>query len=250
MEQLHEKVKKVADLLRESNHTVVFTGSGITAEDYNQNISSSTNNLPVMVSPEDFTIHRFKNDPQSFYEEGEPFFSMIYQLEPNEVHTSLAELEKRGLVKAIITDNIDGLQKKAGAKRVFEIRGTLRSASCVECKRQVSVDDLLANAGEGEFLPVCPDCGEKLRPDVVFSDEPLPPDFHTAKEEVKMADLMVLIGASMDGSPENQLAGECKNLVVINKSPTVYDRQAKAVINADPKEVMKLLLKELNNHKS
>jgi len=250
MEQLHENVKKVADLITESNHTVVFTGGGITAEDYNQNLSSSTKNLPVMVAPEDFTIRRFKDDPLSFYEEGEPFFSMIYQLEPNEVHTSLAELEKQGLVKAIITDNIDGLQKKAGAKQVLEIRGTLRSASCAECKRQVSIDDLLANAGEKEFLPLCPDCGEMLRPDVVFSDETLPPDFHTAKEEVKKADLMVIIGSSMENSPENQLAGECKNLVVINQGSTVYDRQAKVVIHADLKKVMKLLLEELNNRKS
>ena len=250
MEQLHEKVKEVADLLTESNYTVVFTGAGVSAEDYKQNASRSGNGLPVMIAPADFTIRRFKDDPQTFYEEGEPFFSMIYQFEPNEVHTTLVELEKRGLVEAIITDNIDGLHKKAGSKQVLEIRGTLKSASCAQCKRQVAIDDVLANAEEGKFLPLCPDCGEPLRPDVVFSDEPLPPDFHTAKNEAKKAELMMIIGSSMEASPEKQLPDQCENLVVINQSPTVYDQRAKAVINDSPKEVMKLLLEELNNRNS
>ncbi len=250
MEQLHEKVKEVADLLTESNNTVVFTGRGISSEDYDHNLSSPGKNLPVMVAPEDFTIQRFKDDPQSFYEEGEPFFSMIYQLEPNEVYTTLAEFEKRGLVKSIITDNIDGLHKKAGSRQVLEIRGTLRSASCTQCNRQVAVEDVLADAEEGKFLPLCPDCGEPLRPDVVFSDESLPPDFYTAKDEAKKAELMLIIGSTMEASPENQLPAECRNLVVINQAPTAYDQRAKVVINDNPKKVMKLLLEELNNRKS
>ncbi len=250
MEQLYVKVKKVADLLNESDNTVVFTGAGVSVEDYSHNLPSPGNGLPVMVAPEDFTIQRFKDDPQSFYEEGEPFFSMIYRLEPNEVHTILAELEKRGLVKTIVTDNIDGLHKKAGSKQVLEIRGTLRSASCAQCNRQLAIDDVLVNGGEGNFLPLCPDCKEPLRPDVVFADEPLPSDYYQAKDEAREAELMVIIGSAMKTSPENQLPDECKNLVIINQGPTPYDQQAKVVINDSPKKVMKLLLEELDNRKS
>jgi len=249
LEQFSDKVKKVADLLQESNYTVIFTGAGVSTEHYSHNLGSPGRSLPVMVAPEDFTIGRFKDDPQSFYEEGEPFFSMIYQLEPNEVHTALAELEKRGLLKVVITENIDGLHKKAGSKRVLEIRGTLRSASCEECKRQVAIDDLLADAEKGSFLPVCPDCGEPLRPDVVFSDEPLPPDYYEAKDEAGRAELMVVIGSALEVSPDNQLPAECKNLVIINQNPTLYDQQAQVVINESPVKVMKLLLEELNNRK-
>lgn len=162
------------------------------------------------------------------------------------MHSVLAELEKRGLVKAIITQNIDGLHQEAGSKKVLEIRGNLRSATCVHCDRKISIEDLLADAGEDSFLPVCSECGEPLKPDVVLIGEPPPPDYDKAKEEARRADLMIIIGSIMPFSPDNQLPADCKNIVVINRSTTFYDERARVVINDNPPKVMELLLEELN----
>ncbi len=246
LEQLLESINKVCDLLEQSNYTVVLTGAGISTEGDVPDSRNPGNWLWTMLDPDDFTIRRYKNDPASYYEAGAPFFSLLNQVEPNEVHLALTELQKRDQVKTIITQNIDGLHQKAGSKNVLEIRGTLKSASCLHCDRQVAIEDLVADAGEESFPPLCPKCGEPLKPDVVLVGEPPPPDYHKAKEEVQRADLMVIIGSSLHVSPDNQLPADCKNLIIINRTPTFYDRQAKVVINKSAITVMKLLLEELN----
>jgi len=223
----------------------VLTGAGVSTESGIPDFRSPGSGLWTMIDPELFTIQGFKANPGAFYELGAPFFRQIEAAEPNETHSVLAELEKRGLVRAVITQNVDGLHQKGGSKKVFEIHGSLKSASCIHCRRQVSINDVIADVEEGLLPPLCVECGEPLKPDVVLFGEPLSPDYGEALDEAGKADLIMVIGSSMQVSPANQLPALCDNLVIINRAPTFYDQQAKVVVNESTSMVMRLLLEEL-----
>ncbi len=246
MEELTAKVKEIADLLEKSNYTVVLTGAGVSTESGVPDFRSPGSGLWTMLDPELFTIQGFKANPKAFYEGGAPFVKMLDQAKPNEGHIVLAELEKRGLVKAIITQNVDGLHQKGGSKRVHEIHGTLSTASCMHCSLQVSIDKVAAAVEDGILPPLCVECGEPLKPDVVLFGEPLSPDYGEAIEEARRADLIMVIGSSMQVSPANQLPSYCDNLVIINRTETFYNRQAKVAINESTAQTLRLLLKELD----
>ncbi len=249
MEQLQENIKKTADLLERSSHTVVLTGAGVSTESGVPDFRSPGSGLWTMLDPELFTIQGFKANPKAFYEGGTQFVRMLGEAEPNEGHTVLAELEKRGLVKAVITQNVDGLHQKGGSKKVLEIHGTLSTASCMLCSRQVSIEEVAADVEEGLLPPLCVECGEPLKPDVVLFGEPLSPDYKEAMEEARKADLIMVVGSSMQVSPANQLPAYCDNLVIINRTPTFYDQQARVVVNESTARVMRLLLEELDKRK-
>lgn len=245
MEELNESISKVIAMLTKSDYPVVLTGPGIFTENNNSETVNQENNLMTMLDPEEFTIKRYREDPESFYDQGTPFFSMIYETKPNEVHLALVELEKNNLIKSVITQNIDGLHKEAGSKKVFEIHGTIKTATCTHCERKFAIEDLLSDNSECELPPQCPECGETLKPDIAFYDEPLPADFFKAKEETKQADLMIIIGSKMQTSPDNEIPVPCKNLIVINREPTFYDQKASVIIHDNPVSVIKTLMEEL-----
>ncbi len=246
MEVLHEKIRETVKLLEQSHYAVVLTGAGISEESGIADFRYSDRGLWTMLDPDDFTIQRYKENPNAFYEIGAPYFSMLEQAKPNETHIVLAELEKRGLVKVIVTKNFDGLHQVAGSKNVLEIYGTLKSASCVSCSLQVEIKDIAPDIEKG-LPPLCAKCGEPLKPDMAFADEPLPPDYHKAHEEINRADLIIVIGTNMLASPTKDLLEHVDNLIIINRTPTAYDKQAKVVINDSPARVMKILLEELDS---
>lgn len=245
MENLIDKVTKLMDMFVESEYTVVLTGPGITTEDDSSDTINLNNRLMTMLDPEEFTIGRYQDDPESFYDPGAPFFSIIYETMPNDVHLALAELEKHGQIESVITQNVDGLQKEAGSKKVFEIHGTIKTGSCMHCNRKVAIEDIVPEDGECELPLLCPDCGEPLKPDVRMHGEPLPDDYYKAKEEAQRADLMIIIGSTIDISPDNELPAACKNIVTINAEPSDYDRKAILSIKEKPALVLKLLLVEI-----
>ncbi len=247
MEELLDNIKKIAGLIENSSYTVILTGAGVSTESGVPDFRSPGSGLWTMLDPELFTIQGFKANPKAFYEAGAPFVRLLEKAGPNETHTVLAELERRGLVKAVITQNVDGLHQKGGSERVLEIHGTLSTASCIHCGRQVTIDEVAADVEEGLLPPLCVECGEPLKPDVVLFGEPLSPDYREAIEEAQKADLIIVIGSSMQVSPANQLPAFCENLVIINRTPTCYDQQAKVVINESTARVMRLLLEELDN---
>jgi len=248
MENLPDKIKMIAGLLRKSNYAVVLTGAGVSTESGIPDFRSPGSGLWTMIDPELFTIEGFKANPGGFYRAGAQFFGLLKEAEPNETHIVMAELERRGLIKAIITQNVDGLHQKGGAENVLEIHGTLSSASCIHCRRQVSIEEVVADVAEGLLPPLCVECGEPLKPDVVLFGEPLSPHYREALEEAERADLIMVIGSGMQVSPANQLPSYCDNLVIINRTPTFYDQQARVVVNDSTSRVMRLLLEELDSY--
>jgi len=246
MEEIEMRITEIADIFLDSNHAVVLTGAGVSTESGIPDFRSPGSGLWTVVNPELFTIQGFKANPGEFYRAGLPFYKMLQAAEPNAAHTVLAELEKRGLVKAIITQNVDSLLQKGGAKRVFEIHGTLSSVSCMHCGEGADLDQVIADVGEGLLPPLCIECGEPLKPDVVLFGEPLSPDYKQALEEAQKADLILVVGSSMQVSPANQLPSYSDNLIIINRTPTFYDNQARVVIHESTARVMSLLLQELD----
>ncbi len=246
MDQLLENVKKAAGLLKESSYAVALTGAGVSTESGIPDFRSPGSGLWTMVNPELFTIQGFKANPGQFYKTGTPFFRMLEQAEPNEAHTALAELEKSGLIKAVITQNVDGLHQKGGSNRVLEIHGTLSRAACTHCGLEVPIESVVADVEEGLLPPLCIDCGEPLKPSVVLFGEPLSPDYREALKEAEKADLIIVIGSSMQVSPANRIPEMGSKLIIINREVTFYDKQADLVINESTARVMRLLLKELS----
>lgn len=241
MDNLEEKVNRIAGLLLESRHTVVLTGAGVSTESGIPDFRSPGSGLWTRVNPEIFTIQGFKADPARFYRLGKDFFRMIQAAEPNDTHLALDRLQQRGLLKTIITQNVDGLHQKGGAARVLEIHGTLRTASCIFCRRRVSMEAVISDVEEGLAPPLCADCGEPVKPDVVLFGETLPPVFEEALADARQADCIMVVGSSMQVSPANMLPGYCKNLVIINREPTFYDPQARVVVHESTSRVMRFV---------
>ena len=156
---------------------------------------------------------------------------MLYpEAQPNDCHRALAKLEAEGKLRAVLTQNIDGLHQKAGSKNVIELHGTTLKNYCMSCGKAFSVEDILACEG----VPKCDRCGGIIKPDVVLYEESLHDgDMEQAVSYVRKADLFIVGGTSLTVYPAAGLVDyyRGKRLVLINKSATPYDRQADLVIH-------------------
>jgi NAD-dependent deacetylase len=241
-----EKVKQIGELLIRCSYTVVLTGAGVSTESGIPDFRSPDSGLWTRVNPELFTIQGFKADPAQFYNLGRDFFQVVREAEPNATHRVLGELQQRGLVKSIITQNVDGLHQRGGAEKVLEIHGSLRTASCIFCRHQEPIETVIDEVEEGLIPPLCIECGEPLKPDVILFGEALPPAFQEAMVEAQKADCIMIIGSSMQVSPANMLPGLSDNLIIINREPTFYDPQARVVLHGNTSQAMQSIMDEIN----
>jgi len=237
----------VADLLENSQHAVVLTGAGVSTDSGIPDFRSPGEGFWTRVNPIYFTLHGFKKNPAEFYRFGMDLFQDVLNASPNQAHLALAELERRGLVHSIVTQNIDGLHQKAGSERVYEVHGNMRGARCFRgCARRVPIEEVVTLILGGQLPPLCSDCGNPLKPDVVLFGESMAPDFNEALNEVRTADLILVIGASMRVAPVNMLPRMVENLVIINRERTMHDRKARVVIHGGASEVTRLIIEELD----
>jgi NAD-dependent deacetylase len=168
-----------------------------------------------------------------------PRFSMLTEAEPNAAHLALAELERRGLLRAVITQNIDLLHERAGSRDVVEVHGSIRTSHCPRCRQVYRLAEVL------ELLPAprCDDCGEVLKPDVVFFGELLPADaidraFALARE----AALLLVVGSSLEVFPVAGLPLETLDaggkLAIVNRGPTAMDGKAELRLDGAAGEIL------------
>ena len=157
---------------------------------------------------------------------------------PNIVHEYLKKLEDKGKLKAVITQNIDGLDKKAGLKNVLEIHGTIYKNKCIKCNKDYSPQYIF----NSKDIPRC-NCGGLIKPVVTLYGESLPKDFDIAISEITKADTLIIMGTSLTVNPASYLVNyfHGDNLVIINKQSTPYDYKANLVINEKLSEVIKKL---------
>ncbi|MBS3887033.1 MAG: Sir2 family NAD-dependent protein deacetylase [Dethiobacter sp.] len=237
-------VKKAARILRGAKYTVVLTGAGISTESGIPDFRSPGTGLWEKEDPAGFTIDSFCGDPRAFYRRILPLLRLIEQALPNEGHKSLALLEGSGMVKAVITQNIDGLHQAAGSARVFEVHGSFKKGTCLSCHKKHNLA-LLAVALERGEEPACLACGGAVKPDVILFGEELPPAFQLAQREALKCDCMLVVGSSLQVAPVGYLPRYSKNLLIINRGNTPYDDLARVVINQPAGEVLPLLVAEL-----
>jgi NAD-dependent deacetylase len=239
-------VDKLKEIIDKSNNIVFFGGAGISTESGIPDFRSGNGLYNVVenrkYSPEEMLSHSFfyshTKDFYKFYRE-----KMIYQTaKPNGAHIALAELEKRGKLKAVITQNIDGLHQEAGSKNVFELHGSIHRNYCVSCNIFQKLDFVV----KAKDIPKCPHCGEIVKPDVVLYEEGLDENtINGAINAIANAEVLIIGGTSLVVYPAASLIRYYggNKLILINKSSTQYDNQANIIINDSLGKVMSEIIK-------
>lgn len=228
---MNEKIEKFKTLVNESNNIVFFGGAGVSTESGIPDFRSKDGlyNQKYKYPPEEILSHTFFiNHTEEFFKfYKEKLNSLKY--EPNVTHIKLAELEKEGKLKAVVTQNIDGLHQKAGSKNVYELHGSVLRNYCMKCHKFYDAEYVFNSSG----VPKC-SFGGIIKPDVVLYEEAL--DEETLEKSVYAiahADLLIVAGTSLTVYPASGLINyfRGKNLVLINRDTTPFDNSADLVIN-------------------
>jgi NAD-dependent deacetylase len=244
-----QAIRELAALVRERQPVVVLTGAGISTESGIPDFRSATG-LWAEYDPMEFaTIRAFRRDPVKVWEFYALRFSVLTEAQPNAGHFALAELERRGLVEAIVTQNIDGLHQAAGSHDVLEVHGSIRTAVCLECGERVPLEQVVT-ALRDRPAPPCPRCAAILKPDVVMFGELLPEaPMLRAVELASTAGLLLAVGSSLEvypvaGLPEETVAAG-GTLAIVNRGPTRFDALAAVRIDGTAGETLAAVVVQL-----
>lgn len=235
------KINRLANIISESNSVVFFGGAGVSTESGIPDFRSAGGVFSVksVLSPEEIVSHEyFMSHPDKFYD----FYreKMLFpNARPNAAHIYLASLERTGKLKAVVTQNIDGLHQAAGSKIVYELHGSVHRNYCTKCGKFFSLDYIYNSNG----VPHC-DCGGVIKPDVVLYGESLDGDvINGAVGAIGSADTLIIGGTSLMVYPAaafiDYFSG--RHLVVINKSRTFADSRAEITLDEKIGEVFSAL---------
>lgn len=238
----NEIIEKFKSAVSESNYIVFFGGAGVSTESGIPDFRSTDGlyNQKYKYPPETMVSHTF------YVQRTEEFFEfykdkMLFpEAEPNAAHKKLAELEKEGKLKAIVTQNIDGLHQKAGSKEVLELHGSVHRNYCTKCHKFFDLDYVIKSDG----VPKCDECGGIIKPDVVLYEEGLDSSVIARTiDHISHADMLIIGGTSLVVYPAAGLIDffKGKYLVVINMAPTPRDKNADILINGKIGEVFSKL---------
>jgi NAD-dependent deacetylase len=232
----------LAALIRERQPCVVLTGAGVSTESGIPDFRSPSG-LWAKFDPLEYgSIEAFRADPLKVWSFYKPRVAMLTQAAPNPAHVALAELERRGLVEAVVTQNIDLLHERAGSRNVVEVHGSIRAATCPGCGARYPLEQVLELLAEAD-APACPACRAIVKPDVVFFGELLPPEaIERAYALAQRARLLLVVGSALEvypiaGLPEETLASGGA-LAIVNRGRTPYDGRAVLRIDGSAGEVL------------
>jgi len=236
-----ERLADAIALLRAARRVVALTGAGVSTPSGIPDFRSPGSGLwekddPAVVA----SLSSFRRDPRPFFDWIRPLVQKAEQARPNAAHLALVALEDADRLDWVVTQNIDGLHTRAGSRRVLEVHGSLRTATCQRCGGQV--DGLAALSRDDPPVPRCA-CGGILKPDIVFFEEMLPRDvFDRAKRAAIECDLMLVVGSSLEVMPVGYLpiiAVETgARLVIVNRDPTAMDAEADVLLRGDLAEIL------------
>jgi len=214
-------VKRIAQDIVDSHKTIALTGAGISVESGIPDFRSA-GGLWSKYDPEEYAhISAFRSNPAKVWQMIKDMMELVLGAEPNPAHIALAELEKMGLLQAVITQNVDGLHQRGGSREVIEFHGSNQWLVCLGCGYRQEAAPLALE----DFPPRCPQCSSILKPDVVFFGEPIPPEAQNRSfEEAKSSDLVLVIGTSALVYPAAGIPPLAKQsgakVVEINMEPT------------------------------
>lgn len=237
-------IEKLQKLIDESDNIVFFGGAGVSTESGIKDFRGKDGLYKNKKNTNDFEVPEYMLSNRCLYTEPEKFYEYyranmnVLDYKPNITHKYLKKLEDIGKLKAIVTQNIDGLHQKAGSKNVLEIHGTVNRNYCLKCGKEYSPKDVFNSRG----VPKC-ECGGLIRPDVTLYGEMLPEAYNQAIYYIMKADLLLVAGTSLTVEPASSLVRifNGKHLVIINNDVTNYDYMAELVINKPLGEVFSKL---------
>jgi NAD-dependent deacetylase len=234
-----DSIDKLQKIIEESNSIVFFGGAGVSTESGIPDFRSVDGlyNMKYKYPPEEIISHSFFiHNPEEFYK----FYKdkmMCLDAEPNIAHKQLATLERAGKLKAVVTQNIDGLHQKAGSKNVYELHGSIHRNYCTKCHKSYSAE-FVKNSKQ---LPLCTECGSIIKPDVVLYEEGLDDKIVSkALNAIESADTLIIAGTSLTVYPAAGFIRYFRgnNLVLINLSETPTDKYADLVIHGKIGEIL------------
>lgn len=243
--KMDDRLKAIID---ESSNIVFFGGAGVSTESGIPDFRSEKGLYHAKevygYPPELLISHTFyKNNPEIFFKYYKE--NLIWKdAMPNDAHKSLAKLEKMGKLKAVVTQNIDGLHQKAGSNNVYELHGSVNRNYCESCGESYDLEYVMdsSNNKRGTEIPICKKCGGIVKPDVVLYEESLDEDvIYKAVDAISKVDTLIIGGTSLVVYPAAGLINyfKGKNLVLINKTKTSFDSKAGLAIYDSIGKVMK-----------
>lgn len=244
--KLEEKIENFQKIYDNADSIVFFGGAGVSTE----------SGIPDFRSQDGLYSQQWKYPPEtiisrSFFDANPVEFYRFYRekliiknIEPNIAHFQLAKMEEKGKLKAVVTQNIDGLHQKAGSKNVFELHGSTLRNFCMDCGAEYGIDFIAESENSPDKLPRCAKCGGLVKPDVVLYEESLDQNvINGAVNAIKNADTLIIGGTSLVVYPAAGLIDyfRGKNIVLINKSATAGDARANLVIHESIGKVLGML---------
>jgi NAD-dependent deacetylase len=245
----HSTGMELAELIRERGQCVALTGAGISTESGIPDFRSPTGIWAQYDPMEYATLTAFRRDPVKVWEFYARRFELLVRAEPNAGHYALAELERRGYLRAVVTQNIDGLHERAGSREVVEVHGSIRTASCLACGDRVAFAEVVAALADAP-APPCPSCGEILKPDVVMFEELLPAAaIDRAFELAREAGVLLVVGSALEVYPVASLPDETLAaggvLAIVNRGSTPFDGRAAVCVDGSAGETLSALVEAL-----
>ena len=242
---------RLAELIRESRSTVVLTGAGVSVASGIPNFRTPESGLWAKVDPMEVAhIDVFERDPERFWSYYRLRFHALGDKRFNAAHTAIAELERRGLVEAVITQNIDRLHRAAGSEDVVEVHGSIATSSCMSCGASFAIEQV-ENLFDERGVALCVECSGPVKPDVVLFGEMLPAEaMARAGELAEVAELIVCVGSSLivhpvAGLPQLTL-GRGGRLALVTQGPTPYDEDAELKLEGEVDAELTALLAALD----
>lgn len=221
-----ERLGELAVILAQANYCIAFTGAGISTESGIPDFRSPGSGLWEKIDPDILSARTLRTDPALFYRYWRVLDEVVAGKEANAGHRALARLSRLGAVRAVVTQNVDGLHQQAGSRRVFEVHGNLAACRCLGCKRDYPYSLLRDGLAAGGEVPLSPCCRAVLRPGVVLFGDRMAADFAAARQEAFRSDFALVVGTSLSVYPAAEIPLAVGRFAIINRDETAYDREA------------------------
>jgi NAD-dependent deacetylase len=237
----------LAELIRSAGSVVALTGAGVSVPSGIPDFRTPGTGIWEKVDPMEVAhIDVFRRDPERFWHFYGSRFASLEDKRPNGAHRALAELERRGFVDAVITQNIDRLHRAAGTEELIEVHGSIEHSVCLGCGARYELEDVRARLAADGAIPRC-DCGDPLKPGVVLFGELLPEGAMERAHALALgADLLLCVGTSLEVYPVAGLPLVTRDaggrIAIVTQGPTPFDREAEVKLTGDVEEELEGLL--------
>jgi NAD-dependent deacetylase len=238
------EVQQAAQLLRHSRYAVALTGAGISTASGIPDFRSREIGMWEQRDPMNVaSLISFRHRPDLFFEWMTPLFYKLIEAKPNPAHYALARLEALGIIKSVITQNIDLLHERAGSKNFYEVHGHIRQATCIHCFKMYSLEAYVEAFQACDCVPRCANCRGLIKPNVILFGEQLPMQvIRAAEREVRQCDILLIAGTSLEVYPVADLPRKARQvgakLILINYEATPIDDVADVTIHGDVAEIL------------